>query len=678
MISPLRTMAGALEDTALEALAPKGLIRRAAADVAANKARILAETQDAAEVEIDGETVRMSTAGPRHAACTCPAPGVCRHRLGAFILLRDSSGATSATTGADNTLSVDWSVLAAGFTAERLARFAGKAGWRAALAALDKAQAAEVVPLAGTLQVRLGLGEEPVIFLADADLESALTKAPEKIRKTHVALAALAVRHALGLPALEVVPPSPAPPDSPVASINAESLAAVRDLLGRLYRAGLAFAPVALEGELRRQAVAGRVEALPRLAGLLRAMAGGVAAIRRREIDADPERLLTLIAETAALIVALEHATPETRNALAGVARQDYVPLGAVSLYGIGARAWETASGAHGLTAYFHQPAGGRQFRLTQARPDRADFSFTAEGAFDGTPVWGSSIRSLSAGAVDLSNALASTSGRLSTAQATRAKTSAWLPSLEAIRDWSCAAEDWTVLEERLRSAFSPALAAPRIDDTPVILLHSRFAPLRFDELTQSLIWPLADRAGRWIGLTLAYQGVERARIETLERLAKSEPFWAVLALAEPVADRIELRPYALWGKTQRLLDFPPLNDRRKPVAGALNLMDRLKRLRASKQEGPGGFVPALCATDHAIEDAWSFLMRRAELGRAQSADIGMAEALAERFDRIGLSPLARQFQRIAQGDPMNDAALAAAWAIVSTRRSRMSLPWMN
>lgn len=679
MSSPLRVMAAALDEAALEALAPKGLVRRAGADVAAGKARVLAETAEIAEVSVDGETVRVSAAGPRQAGCTCPAPGVCRHRLGAFILLRDSAGASSPATASADPPSVDWSVLATRFTAERLARFAGKAAWRSVLAATDQARTAEVVPLADKLQVRLGPGDEPVVFLADGELDSALTKAPEKTRKAHVALAALAVRYALGLPDLEAAPASPEAAASPPAQgFSAESLANVRDLLGRVHRAGLAFAPLALEGELRRQAVAGRVEALPRLAGLLRAMAGSLAAIRRREADADPDGLLALAAETAALVAALEHATPDTRQALAGVVRQDYAPLGEVSLYGLGARAWETASGAHGLTAYFHDPVGDRQFRLTQARPDRTDFSFTAERAIDGAMVWGSSIRSLSAGAVDLSDALASASGRLSTAQATRARTSAWMPNREAIRDWPCAAEDWTVLEDRLRNAFSPALTAPRIDDIPVVLLHARFASLRFDELTQSLIWPLADRAGRWVGLSLAYEGVERSRIETLERLVQAEPFfWAVLAMAEPVADRIELRPYALWGKNQRLLDFPQPDGAWKARTKATDLLGRLKVLGGGRFDGPAGFVPSLSATDRVIDDAWSFLMRRAELGRSDATDAATAEALAERLDRVGLAPLARQFRRAAQAAFTDDAALAIAWSITSTRRSRLRLAWM-
>ncbi len=279
---------------------------------------------------------------------------------------------------------------------------------------------------------------------------------------------------------------------------------------------------------------------------------------------------------------------------------------------------------------------------------------------------------------MDLSGALASTSGRLSTAQATTARTSTWIPNREAIRDWSCAAEDWSVLEERLRATFSPALTAPRIDDTPVILLQSRFAPLRFDELTQSLIWPLADRAGRWVGLTLAYDGVERDRIATLERLVEAEPFWAVLAVAQPVADRVELRPYALWGKTQRLLDFPPPNERPRPASAASGLLEQLKKLRGGPRDGPVGFIPALSATDRAIDDAWSFLLRRAELGRVVSEETATAGALVERLDRAGLSPLARQFRRIALAVSPDEAALAAAWSLVTARRARLRLPWMD
>lgn len=685
MSSPVRAMAAALDDAALEALAPKGLVRRAGADVAAGKAAIQTETADVADLSVDGERVRLTASGPKDSRCSCPAPGVCRHRLAALIFLRDTQDRASEADQPDESAepeAVDWSILAASFTEDRLARFAGKAGWRQVLDEQSRAQSAEVLQLAGTLQVRLGDGDEPVIFLASGGLEAALTKAPEKFRKARVTLAALAVRHALGLPDL-VISEAAVAEASTVAAVDSQTLAAIRDLLRRLYRAALAFAPLALEDEARRLAVAGRIEALPRLSALLRTIAGGVAAIRRREVDADPETLLTQLGEAYAISVALESVTePAERDAVTGVVRQRYDPITDRTLFGLGARLWETPGGALGVTAYFHDPESDRDFRLTQARADRKDVGFSPQAAFQ-LPIWGVPMAKLAAATVALREGAAAPSGRLSTGQATSATASAWIPKPEALRNWRCAADDWQVLEDRLRETFSPGLARPRIDDTAVILIQSRFAPLRFDELTQSLIWPVADALGRWVGLTLPYEGVERARIEALERQANTTPFWAILAVAEPVNGRIELHPYALWGDKPVLLDFGEDPGRRRPEPTRLQtgatLLDRLKALRGQASTGPVTFQAAASATDRVLGEAWTLLLRRAELGQGQSHDAfrGEAAALADRLDAAGLSPLGRQFRALSLAASPEDASLAAAWAVNTARLGRMKLPWM-
>ncbi|MBI5942553.1 MAG: hypothetical protein HY859_19275 [Caulobacterales bacterium] len=679
-------MAAALDDVALEALAPKGLVRRAGADVAAGKAAILTEADDGADLTVDGESVRLTASGPKDSRCSCPAPGVCRHRLAALIFLRDAQDGASEADQPDESAAqpeaVDWSILAASFTEDRLARFAGKAGWRQTFDERSRAQSAEVLQLAGTLQVRLGDGDEPVIFLASGGLEAALTKAPEKVRKARVTLAALAVRHALGRQDL-IIAEAAVAEASTLAAADPQTLAAIRDLLRRLYRAALAFAPLALEDEARRLAVAGRVEALPRLRALLRTIAGGVAAIRRREADADPETLLAQLGEAYALCVALGTlAEPAARDAVTGVVRHRYDPMGDRTLFGVGARLWETPGGALGVTAYFHDPENDRDFRLTQARADRTDVFFSPQAAFQ-LPIWGVPMAKLAVATVALRDGAASASGRLSTGQATSATASPWIPKPEALRNWRCAADDWQVLEDRLRETFSPGLVRPRIDDTAVVLIQSRFAPLRFDELTQSLIWPIADTHGRWVGLTLPYEGVERARIEALERQANTTPFWAILAVAEPADGRIELRPYALWGGKPVLLDFGGDPGRRRAEPARLQtgptLLDRLKALRGQAPTGPVAFQAATSATDHVLDNAWTLLLRRAELGQGQSTDAFRTEAaaLADRLDAVGLSPLGRQFRTLSLSQSLEDASLAASWAVTTARRGRMRLPWM-
>jgi hypothetical protein len=593
-MSAVRAMARALDDAALEALASRGLVRRAAADVAAGRASVLAEDAASATVRVEGETARILAKGPRAGACSCPAPGVCRHRLAALILLREA-----------------------------------------------------------------GPGDA-------ADDERALTPACPAADP-----AAPAVARARKVPS-EAAPPDPA------------VLAAVREGLERAYRTALAFAPQALESDIRRLAVAGRVEALPRLAAALRRLAGAFAPLRARRAEADPETVLTLIAETYALTVALTSPTDAASlQRLAGQVRQDYAPLEDVTLTGLGAKLWTSPAGGRGVTAYFQAEGRDEAFTVTHARGDQNDVGFDPARAFRQAPVWGSTLERLCAAQGRLSGGRGSASGRLSPSFGSLGAAAAWTPSPEAVQDWDCVHADWAGLEAWLRPRLAGSLVAPAPWETPVVLAFSGAAPARFDALGQTLIWPLADRQGRWIGLTLPHEGAERRRIAALEGLLGSgRSFWAVLATAQADEGGIALRPYGLWGEDQRLLDFPEA-----PRGGAMAPADEsalMARFRAAPPAGPGeprGLIERRPHADRLIDRGWALVLRGADGGggaAVSDALVPEARSLASQFAAAGLSPLARPFAAAAETPRAAGAWIRAAWAVVSARRLRARLPWMR
>ncbi len=692
MTGSLRDMARALDDAALETLASKGLVRRAAADVAAGRASLVKEDERAAEVRVDGETAQVLADGPRLGRCSCPAPGVCRHRLAALILLREPSG-DAAVAGEVRTAkgedrfpetppveSVDWAAVLATYTPEKLSRFAGRTVWRQALGELERAKGADVTLFGASLQVRLSPQEEPVLFLAAGGLDAALTKAPEKQRKLRVVVAALAARHAFGLsantaePAISpIVEAAPRPDD--------RTLQNVRELLRRAYTTALAFAPAALEAEIRRMALAGRIEAMPRLAASLRRLAGAFEPLRRRGADADPDAMLELMAETYALTLAMAGSTEGPgRAALIGQARQDYGAVGDLDLVGLGAKLWATPSGAHGVTAYFYGPGPREAFTLTHARADRTDTTFDPKAAFHYAPFWGSPMSRLCVAKVRVTGALVSAARRLSTSLEISAEALAWTPSVDAVGDWDCVYSDWRVLERRLQTVLAGRLTAPAPAETPVILVFRRYAPVRFDELTQRLIWPLADQVGRWIGLTLPFEGVERDRIDVLERLTARERCWAVLAMAEVVDGGVELRPYGLWGASQHLLDFPPTPSPGPKSSGDIAvLLERLKVGVGAARSGPQGLAARGTSSDRLIDRGWGLLVRGAESGRSFSRAAFAIDCrdMANEFARAGLMSIAKPFDAAAAPGAAEDAYLRAAWAIVSARRLKARLAWM-
>lgn len=681
MTSPLRLMAGALDEAALEALASKGLVRRATADVAAGKAVIESETDAEARVRVEDAVATILAAGPRQGGCSCPAAGVCRHRLSALILL---AGPTEASAEADAPAlppEVDWGEVVATFDEASLIRFLGKVAWRGVIADPSAVAGAEVLQQPGVLQVRLPGWSDPVRFLPVGGLEAAFSRAAEKDRKRQVTLAALAAREALGLPAFaaEASPAAPAAVVIP-AGIDPATLKAVRDALARCYLAALAFTPRALEEELRRLALAGRVEAAPRLAALLRRLAGGFEPLRLRNVEADPEGLLALMAEAYALAMALGGADETGR--LAGKVRQAYEPVGDLVLHGLGARLWETAAGGHGVTLHFYAPAQNRAFTLTQARADRSDPTFEPARAFQDTSLWGGHrLRDLAWGRVTLTGALASDTGRLSTSAQTTARLEDGLKGPAS--GWPLIADDWAALESRLRREHGPGLTRPPFADAPVILKPTRRGGLQFDERTQTLVWPVADTAGRWIALELEQDDREEGRIDGLERLAAGGAIEAVYAQVEQTDGRFRLTPYAVWTDRLRLLDTALDPDPRRRFgartpAPTTGLFARLKA-RVTALGEPTGLISSRSGTDVLLQDAWELLLRRAEMGRAvdRAAFVAEAAALAARFAAAGLAPLSAACSFPTSQAADEAACLRAVWGVVSARALRARLAWM-
>jgi hypothetical protein len=270
-----------------------------------------------------------------------------------------------------------------------------------------------------------------------------------------------------------------------------------------------------------------------------------------------------------------------------------------------------------------------------------------------------------------LTNALGSESGRLSMSAVTKASLVDWVPSRDQVRQWSCAFDDWVKLQTYLRASLAPRLAREATAYVPVVLIFARHASARFDEITQTLNWPLADAVGRWIGLSLDYEGEGNARIPALEQAIRNERFWAVVAIASLRDDRIGLEPYALWGVRQTLLDFAP--GARTQDAGMF--MAWMRRLASNRTAGPSAFAAISPATDVLLERAWSSVMRRAEAGeRATTGSLQVTTELSQSMENAGLAPLAPILSAM---DTNNGSCLRAAYAVMTARKARAQLPWM-
>lgn len=663
-----------IDDATLEATASKGIVRRARAD--AVNVRFESTGPDEIIAIIEGATVRLDDKGLGKARCSCPAATICRHKIAVVLALRTQGGEQPVAPA----VAIDWPGRLATFDRKTLQSAVGKADLRQALRLLALAEATTTE--AGNLSLKVVLrlnGEEiEVAIPAEGDFTSVVSSLPERRRPASHAAAILAARRHFGLEAI-AIDEAAAVADQTEFGPDAQLLAAMQDAVGRAYSHGFAVPSRALEERLMLLAVSSRAEAMPRLSASLRRIAEGLEQRRLRSVNHDAVELLREIAFAHSLLYAVSNISDGGRlRRLAGAVRAEYEPIGDLDLIGFGATLFETIAGAVGVTAHFVEPATGRAFTASLARGTTHDTGFEPRAAYRTQSVWGQTLARLSLATFRLSGAQASSTGRLSLSQTSRAEAiQPFRPSREAITAWAgdrngplanLAHMSWPILADHLARCFAPSLDMPPLPVQPVVLVPSRIAPVAFDDLTQRLRWSLMDINGAWISLTLDHndsgRGLGVSRIAALEAAigdgGNKRPF-AIVAIARPEGGKMTLEPIALWGETQTSLDFPD----RRPAQEA----DVVSRIMAGLRRRAAQFAPppptdvSVRQTSQLLQTGVDALIGFAEAGLHGSAQERLLAPLAKTYQLAALPPLAQLFLRAvaSREGGIPSAALAAA-----------------
>jgi hypothetical protein len=640
----------AYDEAALSVLANKGLVRRAARDVEEGKVALSGWDGDAALVAADGERVRIDARGPARAECSCPAPGVCRHRIAAVLLLQ--SGAQAAEVTAP-----PLAEEIAAIPEEALLRFAGRAGWRAALEIA--AAGAEIVEADAALVVRLSGEEHEVRYLRGLGVAGMVSKAPPARRKTLHAAALIAVRRQSGVEPAEAA----AEAVEVAAPIDPAFLADVRAALAEACRTALSLAPIALEERLFMLSVSSRADALPRLGAMLRGIAAAIRDRRTRSLRFDPDEALDRIAAADALVralVAVEDA--ERRAALLGTVRQRYAEVGPLHLHGFGAERWRTDGGARGVTAHFYDAEADRWFAASLARGAGQDPGFDPGNAYAREAIWGGvTLARLAGSELRLDRASASPQGRLSTAGEARP---AIIGDTQVSPAWNCVLRRWRDLADRLRARLAGSLVAPPGEEL-VVLDPRRTGEPWFDDLAQMLRWPVEDDEGVWLQLSLPYDPDRASHFDLLASTLLRPRFGgAIVVAASAAGTNFALRPIALVEAGVRSLDFEETG-KRSIVSGFLARLGRGQRAFSAVPPAAGRLLLDRIAGE---------LTGAAETGCRREA-LGRLGGLAERADAAGLRTVAEALAGIASAADPAPQLLAARFCVDQSRRQLTALP---
>jgi hypothetical protein len=322
----------ALSDDTLAALANRGIVKRAVREVADGKGPAVAEAGDGTVTGrfADGvEVVLAPGATLEQAGCSCPASGVCRHRVMTVIAYRDHPAEAAWTPWSPASFTDDDVEALVGSRVMAAARKAFRAGYRARV---RRPSAEDPVPT-------VELASCAVRFLVPQELGYARVDAARGAREDAVALAIWAFRVADELDAGASVI------DVAVGGGRAERLAAggsgvepVLDLLGDVLADGVANTGPALATAIvqARSALDARnlrwpVDALDDLAGQLDAY-------RDRSARYRADQVAALLAEIVARHRCVAGGGASLRPGVLGTEEAAETPLRLLRLTGLGAR----------------------------------------------------------------------------------------------------------------------------------------------------------------------------------------------------------------------------------------------------------------------------------------------------------------------------------------------------
>ena len=520
------------DDAALEALAPKGVVRRARRDFEAGLGDVKERDAKHAVVEADTETVRIDARGPKEAHCTCPATGMCRHILLAVMTL--NAGETETDAGGEEAPASTAIEELSGLSQADVQSFAG-ADWAMAVSLATSSAGSMIQHSGRNCTVEIEGSPASVTFLAGLGLKGAAFKGPKARARAIVTAAALIVRAKHGV-ALDLVTEDDA--QTPIASISRDYLDDASRKLAQCVRMVLAGASPVAADTLFDLAISARAEAAPRLTSQLRALTKQAGHAANRMVQFEPEAFLAEAARTYALVEALKRDASDV--ALTGVVRRDYQPAPAMDLWMLGAVQWTTESGARGLTLHGFCPADRQWRTVVQARGPGQDPTFDTRVAYT-MPLWSvGASNKLIGRIVHLPAPLLSSEGAIAPTLATAPTVGATIPRAAALIDNGAAIAVWAELRADIMARRGFGLHR-RATPTANLIAPAKFGALSFDDFTQNYEFSAVDRFGDVVRLVLPGDQHLEAR-----RLAEMGRPPLLLTETSGDLDRPALRPVAI------------------------------------------------------------------------------------------------------------------------------------
>lgn len=653
------------DDAAFEALANRGLLRRARKDLEKQDPVILEDTPTHLELGVGEHRVRFDARGPAFAQCSCPAGTICQHILAAALSLQaraaqsEPASASPAATVPDDAPAAPLRELHDALLAMSqavLVKHAGKAGYRWAWQFVQDLDPESGLSLGGERHVVIGFRHPSITFRYMGGGPESLVADVQttQLAKQQVA-AVLAYRRAHGVDIPE--PESVAKASAPGLDLGKDHAPAVRGeedrhdsrdrlrtnvqrLLEDCVGLGLSHLSAGIQQRFATVAVWAQGAEYYRLALLLRRIADHVEMLLERAGGADEERLFEEMSLAAALTSALgaADARGESPARLLGRSRSRYEEVPTLELLGLGAHAWHSASGYLGLTMLFWSPKEQRFFACTDARPElQRGFDpvarYRAAGPWSGlgAPAHATG-RSLT-----LIAPHANRQGRLSLSEATTAT----VRDAPGFADRLAPCRVWAELAASRSRAMRSLLAEPEPMRDWVVLEPARWTAAQFDPVRQSLTWVLEDRDGEGLELQLPYSPYTEHAITRIEQCSKESPREGTLVVVRlhTLANGIVGEPLSLVRRSPRPGEnvVDALHFDAPPTTGTVSRwVARLRQLGTNSGTGGSPAPAPVSDPGHpALVDCRLWLQRQAERGFADERETALEAEFKTQMERL-------------------------------------------
>jgi hypothetical protein len=669
----LRRLAASLSAAALEALASKGLLRRAQKDLERGvEPGIVAETASALRIRVSDFEVTLPESGPATASCSCPAAGVCQHILTAVLFLQQQAPGTAPATSSlvsspEASPSPDSEWLA--ISAEQLEKWAGKSSFKAGLKVVS--QVTPEIIREHALRIRFPAMNVEVHLIPGGGLDGMIVSGGKGDGRQFIVAAVIGFQRAAGkawdlpteaasLEASEGAPRS-----------RSEVLDSCQTLLAETLNNGLSRISAANHQRWATLAVSALGVNLPRLALLLRGIGDEAASVLARDARSDLGRMLDRMAQAHALCTALQNGGEHPRADLVGLHRTKYDEVGHLDLLGVAAWPWRTASGYEGLTILFWDSGGKRWNSWTESRPryQLADFKpvarYTQPGPWEGA----ASPQQLARSSFRLMNARRNPSGRLSGSSKSRVLVTG---SANLCAQPLAALEDWSRVFAQANALTAVGLKETNPLDAVVALKPAAWGERGFDAVAQVFTWVLADVAGRPLLAEIAFEEFTEPAIKFLETVPASSLEGALLiGRIQRTVRGLSLQPYSLHRQNGEGIHLCLDHAKASSAKTSLGEGEEEESFEAEEEtESAAAFSPALSRVLDEVDDA---LLALAEAGLAALHPLRMERVsqAVPRAERLGLQALKTGLDNLAR-TPCPAAVLRTAYL---TRLHRRAMP---